>query len=73
MPRVGFVALSQLFGTDAGTRWLVLQSLYSPIRQDAVLLKKGATDEASKAFFEFLKGPEARAIIEKFGYALDMR
>jgi molybdate transport system substrate-binding protein len=51
----------------------VPQSLYSPIRQDAVLLKKGATDEASKAFFEFLKGPEARAIIEEFGYALDMR
>ncbi len=70
---VGFVALSQLFGTDAGTRWLVPQSLYSPIRQDAVLLKMGARDEASKAFLEFLKGPEARAIVEKFGYAIDMR
>ena len=69
---VGFVALSQLFGSDAGTRWLVPQSLYSPIRQDAVLLRKGENDEASKAFLEFLKGPEARAIIAKFGYALDM-
>ena len=38
-----------------------------------MLLKKGARDEASKAFLEFLKGPEARAIIEKFGYALDVR
>ena len=45
------------------------QTLYAPIRQDAVLLKTGADDEASKAFLAFLKGPEARAIIEKYGYA----
>jgi molybdate transport system substrate-binding protein len=68
---VGFVALSQLIGVTSGTRWLVPQELYAPIRQDAVLLKKGENDGASKAFLEFLKGPEARAIIEKFGYALD--
>ena len=68
---VGFVALSQLFGVTTGTRWLVPQDLYTPIRQDAVLLKKGENDEASKAFLAFLKGPEARAIIEKFGYALE--
>jgi molybdate transport system substrate-binding protein len=68
---VGFVALSQLYGVDGGTRWLVPAALYSPIRQDAVLLKKGENDEASKAFLAFLKGPEARAIIERFGYGLD--
>ena len=68
---VGFVALSQLFSTTEGTRWGVPQNLYTPIRQDAVLLKKGANDEASKAFLEFLKGPESRAVIEKFGYGLD--
>ncbi len=68
---VGFVALSQLKGVTDGTRWVVPQNLYAPIRQDAVLLKKGENDEASKAFGEFLKGPEARAVIEKFGYGLD--
>jgi molybdate transport system substrate-binding protein len=68
---VGFVALSQLFSATEGTRWEVPPNLYTPIRQDAVLLKKGADDEASKAFLEFLKGPEARAVIEKFGYGLD--
>jgi len=68
---VGFVALSQLFSATEGTRWEVPQNLYTPIRQDAVLLKKGANDEASKAFLEFLKGPESRAVIEKFGYGLD--
>jgi molybdate transport system substrate-binding protein len=67
---VGFVALSQLYGVTAGTRWEVPQTFYSPIRQDAVLLKTGADSEASKAFLDFLKGPEARAIIAQFGYAL---
>jgi molybdate transport system substrate-binding protein len=68
---LGFVALSQLTGNVGGSRWVVPQELYQPIKQDAVLLKKGSSDEAAKAFLEFLKGPEARTIIEKYGYALD--
>jgi molybdate transport system substrate-binding protein len=68
---LGLVALSQLHGQTEGTRWEVPPSLYSPIRQDAVLLKTGAESEASKAFLAFLKGPEARAIIEQFGYTLE--
>lgn len=65
---IGFVALSQLSGDKGGSRWLVPQDLYKPIRQDAVLLKKGADNEAAKAFMGFLKGPEAKTIIEKYGY-----
>jgi len=68
---LGFVALSQLYGTKDGTRWLVPEKLHKPIRQDAVLLKNGANDEASKAFIGFLKGPEAHGVIERFGYALE--
>ncbi|MFY9656888.1 MAG: molybdate ABC transporter substrate-binding protein [Methylocystis sp.] len=68
---IGFVALSQLYGGKDGTRWLVPEKLHTPIRQDAVLLKTGAKDEASKAFVDFLKGPEAHAIIERYGYALE--
>jgi molybdate transport system substrate-binding protein len=69
---LGFVALSQVIN-QAGSRWSVPQRLYTEIRQDAVLLKIGAGQEAATAFLAFLKGPEARAIIEKFGYALDGR
>jgi molybdate transport system substrate-binding protein len=68
---LGFVALAQLHGVSAGTRWPVPANLHSPIRQDAVLLKRGANDEASKAFLAFLKGPEAREIIERFGYSIE--
>src|SRR6266567_3854948 len=68
---LGFVALSQLAGPETGSRWLVPQELYSPIRQDAVLLKSGASNEAATGFIAFLREPEARAMIEKYGYVLD--
>jgi molybdate transport system substrate-binding protein len=70
---LGFVALSQLTGDDSGSRWMVPQDLYAPIRQDAVLLKKGAGNAAAVAFMSFLKGPEATAIIKKYGYVLDTK
>ena len=65
---LGFVALSQVIGDQAGSRWIVPQNLYSPIRQDAVLLKKGEGHEAATEFLSFLQGPEATAIIRKYGY-----
>ncbi|MET0676412.1 MAG: molybdate ABC transporter substrate-binding protein [Bradyrhizobium sp.] len=67
---IGFVALSQLMPNAGGSRWMVPQNLYSEIRQDAVLLKAAEGNEAATAFLTFLKGPEARAVIEKFGYEL---
>jgi molybdate transport system substrate-binding protein len=66
---LGFVALSQVVERSEGSRWLVSSNLYAPIKQDAVLLKKGAGNDAAKAFVAFLKGPEAAAIEAKFGYA----
>ena len=66
---LGFVALSQLTGKTGGSRWDVPQNLYKPILQDAVLLKKGAANAVAVSFMTFLKGPEARAIIGKYGYA----
>lgn len=65
---VGFVALSQVMFVEGGSRWIVPAGLHMPIAQDAVLLKSGARNEAAKAFLAFLKGPETRALIEKFGY-----
>jgi molybdate transport system substrate-binding protein len=65
---LGFVAMSQIAGSDEGSRWIVPASLYTIISQDAVLLKKGADNEAARAFVAFLKGHEARAIKEKYGY-----
>jgi molybdate transport system substrate-binding protein len=66
---LGFVALSQVArNPDRGSRWVVPSSLHEPIAQDAVLLKRGADNLATKAFIAFLKGKEAHAVIEKYGY-----
>jgi molybdate transport system substrate-binding protein len=65
---LGFVALSQVVNDTEGSRWDVSDDLYDPIKQDAVLLEKGADSEAAKAFLEFLKGLEAAPIIARFGY-----
>lgn len=70
---VGFVALSQLsaWKGDKGTRWAIPQSYYDPIEQQAVLLNKGADNEAAKAFLDFLKSDEARAVITGYGYGVE--
>ena len=65
---LGFVALSQVVKTKEGSRWVVPADLYEPIKQDAVLLKKGADSKAAEGFLEFLKGPEAAKIMESYGY-----
>jgi molybdate transport system substrate-binding protein len=48
--------------------WLVPQTLYTPIRQDAVLLSKGKA--AAGQFMAYLRSPKAAAIIQSFGYEL---
>ena len=67
---LGFVALSQVLLNDEGSRWIVPANLHAPIAQDAVLLKAGAGNDVAKAFLTFLGGPQARAVIEKFGYGV---
>lgn len=68
---LGFVALSQIFENGKitqGAAWLVPQSLYSPIRQDAVLLVKGQNNPAAQALMRFLKSAQSTEIIKKYGY-----
>lgn len=68
---LGFVALAQVTGNSSGSRWDVPENLYAPIRQDAVLLIKGQENAAAIAFLDFLKRPDARAIIAKYGYGTE--
>ncbi len=70
--QAGFVALSQCYKNGAftsGSGWVVPQSLYNTIRQDAVLLKAGEKNEGAKRFLEFLKkSPDTAAVREAYGY-----
>lgn len=70
---LGFVALSQVFKDgklSAGSSWMVPSDLYSPIRQDAVVLAKGRNKPAATALADYLKGSKAKAIIKSYGYEL---
>ena len=65
---LGFVALSQVSDQPEQSRWIVPSELYSPIRQDAVLLSRAVQHPAALAFSRFLSSKAARAIIERSGY-----
>lgn len=69
--QLGFVALSQILSLpkdERGTRWDPPQSFYTPIRQDAVLLRRAYGNEAALDFIAFLRGEAGRAIIKQYGY-----
>ena len=71
---LGFVALSQVLGRRngaTGSHWEVPDELHDPIRQDAVLLARGAANPAARAFVDYLRSPEARALIARDGYRVD--
>jgi molybdate transport system substrate-binding protein len=68
---LGLVAFSQVLSLpedEQGSSWTVPQSLYDPIRQDAVLLMRGSDKDAAYAFMSFLRSGEAQAIMAEHGY-----
>jgi len=70
---LGFVALSQIDDGGRlreGSQWLVPESMYSPLAQDAVLLQPGRGSAAAKSFLVWLNGPGPRAVIRSYGYEL---
>ena len=70
---IGFVALSQVIKDDKipeGSGWILPPNLYSPIRQDAVILARGRDRPAAKALIDYLKSDKSKAIIRSFGYGL---
>lgn len=65
---VGFVALSQIVEEEGGSRWVVPENLYAPIRQDAILLKTGEGNAAARAYLDFLHSDTAAEIVARYGY-----
>lgn len=68
--KLGFVALSQVTQitqskNTAGSYWEVPQSLYTPIEQQAILLKDNST---ARSFMTFVQSDDGQAIISSYGY-----
>lgn len=72
--KLGFVALSQVMvdgEISKGSGWVVPGKLHAPIRQDAVILKRGKDNPAVTGLFAFLKGSTAHEIIHSYGYGTE--
>jgi len=53
---------------DRGTYALIPDEDHAPLRQRMVLLKKAGT--VAERFYRYLEEPEARAILQRYGFAL---
>ena len=70
---LGFVALSQVYENGKlkqGSGWRVPNSMYSPIKQDAILLNPGRDNPAALALMKYLQSHAAKRVIQDFGYEL---
>ena len=70
---LGFVALSQVYEKGKlkqGSGWLVPASMYSPIKQDAILLNPGRDNAAALALMNYLQSDAAKRVILNFGYKI---
>ncbi|PID48759.1 MAG: molybdate ABC transporter substrate-binding protein [Proteobacteria bacterium] len=70
---LGLIALSQVMEAgkmSSGSGWIIPAEYYEPIKQEAVLLKKGEKNEAALALLSFLQSDQAKAVIKSFGYKL---
>lgn len=68
---LGFVALAQVLRNGTlthGSAWHVPLGRYDPIRQDAVLLARGASNPAARALLEYLRSDEVADLVGRFGY-----
>lgn len=63
----GLVAFSMV----SGLHWKVPATLHEPVRQDVVLLKRAAKNEAARGFLAYLRSAEGQAAIRGFGYDTD--
>lgn len=68
---LGFVALSQVMAggrMKPGSAWIVPAHLHAPLKQDAVLLARGAANPAAAALLDYLRSDAARAVLRGYGY-----
>lgn len=70
---VGFVALSLILSTPVPARgqWLELSAVdHEPLTQGAVLTRAGAANPSAQRYLDFLRSPQARAVLEAAGYRI---
>lgn len=71
---LGFVALSQVIDPDSGevegSHWRPPETLYDPVKQQAVILERTEQRALAQSFMDFVRSTAGTEIIETFGYAV---
>jgi len=68
---IGLIALSQVVADSiVGSYFLIPETMYEPIYQDAILLERSVENAAALSLLEFLSSAEAKTIIRRSGYRL---
>ncbi|HSR74824.1 MAG TPA: molybdate ABC transporter substrate-binding protein, partial [Sulfurovum sp.] len=74
---IGFIAKSSLFSPqmshyEENKQWSEVDgTLYTPIDQGIVILKKGEKDPEVKAFYDFILSKKGKEILKKYGYKVE--
>jgi len=67
----GLVALSLVIGGSSGLSYVVVdEGLHQPIRQAVALLKDTKAEQLARRFVAFIRGPQGRAVLEKYGFVV---
>ena len=69
---IGFIAKSDfIIKNKKGKVWDIPQNLYSPIKQDAILLKNGEKKSKARMFLKFLSSERVKDKLISFGYIVN--
>ena len=68
--QAGIIALSLILspGMRDGNYWEIPEETHAPITQAAVVMKLAKNKKVAREFLEFVKTPEARATLQKYGF-----
>ena len=69
---IGFIAKSDFIAKNKkGKVWDIPQNLYSPIKQDAILLKNGEKKSEARIFLKFLSSKRVKEKLISLGYIVN--
>jgi molybdate transport system substrate-binding protein len=71
--QVGFVALAHAAAPamqGKGKYWVVPSDAYPPLDQGVVLMSHSPHQQDAAAFLEYVKSPEAAAVLKRYGFSL---
>jgi len=68
---LSFVLSPKVVGT--GKYYRIAEDQYPVLEQGAVITSKGAANPLARAYIDFLRSPEARAVFDRYGFLLPVK